>query len=107
MRGPSLFIAQYIGPPPLFERLADIAAFAHGLGFRALQIPVHDGRILDLARAEDSDYLQAIETLLADHGLVISELRPQRGMSVHLSFDVARAHLFDAATGRRVPAASA
>jgi len=26
MRGPSLFIGQYIGPPPLFERLADIAA---------------------------------------------------------------------------------
>jgi len=38
---------------------------------------------------------------------VRSELRPQRGMSVHLSFDVTRTHLFDAATGRRVPAASA
>ena len=46
MRGPSLFIAQFIGPPPLFDSLADVAAFARGLGFKAVQIPVHDPRIL-------------------------------------------------------------
>jgi sugar phosphate isomerase/epimerase len=90
MRGPSLFIAQYIGPPPLFERLADIAAFARGLGFRALQVPVHDARILDLGRAEDGDYLRGVEALLADHGLVISELAAQRVsqlLAVHPAYD--------------------
>jgi ABC-type sugar transport system ATPase subunit len=30
------------------------------------------------------------------------EVRPQRGMSVRLSLDLERAHLFDAATGRRL-----
>ena len=47
---------------------------------------------------------------MAGHPMAVRvrpELRPQRGMSVHLSFDLARAHLFDAATGRRLSAAVA
>lgn len=90
MRGPSLFIAQFIGPPPLFERLADIAAFAGELGFRALQIPVHDARMLDLTRAGDAAYLAQVEALLAGYGLVISELAAQRTsqlLAVHPAYD--------------------
>lgn len=90
IRGPSLFIAQFIGPPPLFERLADIAIFARDLGFRALQIPIHDARILDLAEADNAAYLRRIETLLEGHGLGISELAAQRTsqlLAVHPAYD--------------------
>lgn len=90
MRGPSLFIAQFIGPPPLFDSLADVTAFARGLGFKALQIPVHDPRILDITRVDDPACIRQIEQLLADHGLVISELAAQRMsqlLAVHPAYD--------------------
>jgi hypothetical protein len=32
------------------------------------------------------------------------DVRPQRGMSVQLRFDLERAHLFDAVTGKRLAA---
>jgi multiple sugar transport system ATP-binding protein len=30
------------------------------------------------------------------------DVRPQRGAHIHLSFDIGRVHLFDAATGKRL-----
>jgi multiple sugar transport system ATP-binding protein len=42
---------------------------------------------------------------MAGHGVsarVRPDVRPQRGAHIHLSFDIDRIHLFDAATGRRL-----
>ncbi|HLZ04454.1 MAG TPA: sn-glycerol-3-phosphate ABC transporter ATP-binding protein UgpC [Bradyrhizobium sp.] len=47
---------------------------------------------------------------MAGHQMAVRvrpDARPQRGSPVHLSFDLDRVHLFDAATGKRLAAASA
>lgn len=87
LKGPGLFIAQFLGDAPPFDRLDTIADWAAGLGFRALQLPTNDSRIFDLGRAAESrDYCDEIAGLLADRGLVVSEL------STHLQGQLLASH---------------
>lgn len=107
IRGPSLFAAQFIGPPPLFQTLPALARFAAATGFKALQIPVHDPRILDLARLDEAGYLDGIAALLAAEGLAISEIAAHRAghlLAVHPAYDAAMDALAPAAV-RGDPAA--
>jgi sugar phosphate isomerase/epimerase len=91
IRGPGLFLAQFIGPEPPFDSLDGLAAFASGLGFKGLQIPTFDPGILDIALAAESDaYCDEIRGLLAHHGVQIAELASQRFghlLAVHLAYD--------------------
>ena len=90
IRGPALFISQFIGPPPLFSTLDDVAAFAAGLGFKALQLPVHDPRFVDLERLDDHGYVDDIAGRLDRLGLVISEVAAPRAaqlIAVHPAYD--------------------
>ena len=48
LRGPGLFISQFVGTQPPFDTLSGLAEWA-GLGFKALQIPLSDPRLKDLA----------------------------------------------------------
>jgi hypothetical protein len=75
IKGPGLFLAQFIGDAPPFDSLAAIAGWAADLGYAGLQLPTLDPRFLDLALAAESDaYCDEIKGLLAEHGLVITEL---------------------------------
>ena len=91
IRGPSLFIAQYIGTEPQFDTLDGIAGWAAGLGFVALQIPVSHPHIFDVERAAASAaYCDDVRAVLARHGLEVSELASQRQghlMAVHPAYD--------------------
>ncbi|MFC7397126.1 sugar phosphate isomerase/epimerase family protein [Chelatococcus sp. GCM10030263] len=78
IRGPALFISQFIANDAPFNSLGGLAEFAAGLGFRALQVPVHDTRVLDLALSEDSVYIDGLQATLARAGLVISEISASR-----------------------------
>lgn len=40
IKGPGIFLAQFIGPQAPFNTLAGMAQWAAGLGYRALQIPL-------------------------------------------------------------------
>lgn len=87
IKGPALFLAQYAGDEPPFDSLEDIARWASGLGFEGVQIPSWDKRLFDLEQAAESqDYCQAIKGILAEHGLVISEL------SAHLQGQLVAVH---------------
>ncbi|WP_043529906.1 sugar phosphate isomerase/epimerase family protein [Litchfieldella xinjiangensis] len=87
IKGPALFLAQYAGDEPPFDSLEDIARWASGLGFEGVQIPSWDKRLFDLEQAAESqDYCQAIKGVLAEHGLVISEL------SAHLQGQLVAVH---------------
>ena len=84
MKGPGLFVAQFAGPAPPFSSLPGLAGWAKGLGYKALQVPLHDPRLLDLPRAAESpDHAQ--EVLGGMEGLALSELAAQR-----LRFQLAR-----------------
>jgi sugar phosphate isomerase/epimerase len=75
LRGPGLFLAQFIDTTPPFDTLDGLAGWAAGLGFRAVQIPTSAPHIFDLPLAARSQaYCDDVQGRLAAHGLVISEL---------------------------------
>jgi sugar phosphate isomerase/epimerase len=91
IKGPSLFISQFIGTEPEFATLDGIAKWAAGLGFVALQVPTSHPGIFDVAQAAASSvYCDDIRAVLDRHGLVVSELagqRPGHLMAVHPAYD--------------------
>lgn len=95
MKGPGLFVAQFIGAQAPFNTLSGLARWAGGLGYRALQLPTHLDHIFNLAQAASSqDYCDAVRGTLAEHGLVISELSTHiqgQCVAVHPAYDL----LFD------------
>ncbi|HEY3989793.1 MAG TPA: sugar phosphate isomerase/epimerase [Acidobacteriaceae bacterium] len=87
LQGPSIHLAQFASDSPPFDTLASIAKWAAALGFRGLQIPAWDARLIDLARAAESQtYCDEITGTLADFGLVVSEL------STHVLGQLVAAH---------------
>ena len=85
IKGPGIFLAQFIGPQAPFNTLAGIAQWAAGLGYKALQIPCNHPAIFDVERAAASQtYCDEVSGILAEHGLVISEL------STHLEGQLVR-----------------
>lgn len=90
MRGAALFISQFIGDREPFNNLSGIAGFAAGLGFRGLQIPLHDPRFLDLGQISESDYIKRFLATLDARGLAVSELSAHRAgclLAAHPVYD--------------------
>jgi len=87
IKGPGIFLAQFIGNEAPFNSLEVIADWAAGLGYKGVQIPTNDPRFLDLAKAADSqDYCDEIVGKLAEKGLSITEL------STHLQGQLVAVH---------------
>src|ERR1035441_7063874 len=88
IKGPGIFLAQYIGPCAPFNTLPAIAAWAADLGFTAIQLPCSSKPTLfDLARAAESQtYCDEVRGILAAAGLEISEL------STHLEGQLIAVH---------------
>ena len=75
IKGPGIFLSQFIGEQAPFNSLEGLAGWAAGKGYKAMQIPCHQPQIFDLAKAAQSQaYCDDINGKLAEHGLVISEL---------------------------------
>lgn len=95
MRGPAIFLAQYLGPESRFRTLEEIASWAAGIGYKGLQIPTLDPGIFDLSRAAESiTYCQEVRGLLAQRGLEVTELSTHlqgQLIAVHPAYDL----LFD------------
>jgi sugar phosphate isomerase/epimerase len=75
MKGPSIFLAQFLRDTPPFDTLEGLAGWAAAKGYRGLQIPTWDRRVIDLDLAAQSrgycdDYLGRLRT----HGLEVTEL---------------------------------
>ena len=91
IRGPALFLAQFIAPEPPFDRLETLADWAAGMGYVGLQIPTFAPHIFDLAKAAESRiYCDEIQGMLADKGLVITELTSHSQghcVAVHPAYD--------------------
>ncbi len=54
IKGPGIFLAQFIGPQAPFNTPAGIAQWAAGPGYKALQIPCNHPAIFDVERAAAS-----------------------------------------------------
>ncbi|HCR9736480.1 sugar phosphate isomerase/epimerase family protein [Citrobacter sp. FR21RM1OL9030] len=93
IKGPGIFLAQFIGGQPPFNTLEGLAGWAAGLGYKALQIPCNHKALFDVEQAAVSQtYCDDIRGMLADHGLVISELSTHlegQLIAVHPAYDEA------------------
>ena len=97
LKGPAIFLAQFLGAQPPFNRLDTIAEWAASLGYEGVQIPTGGtGSIFDLALAAESlTYCDEVTGTLAQHGLKITELSTHlqgQLVAVHPAYDT----LFDA-----------
>ncbi|ORM72119.1 sugar phosphate isomerase/epimerase family protein [Pantoea rwandensis] len=93
LKGPGIFLSQFIGEQAPFNTLEGLAQWASGLGYKALQIPCNHSAIFDLELASTSQtYCDEITGLLEKYGLVVSELSTHlegQLIAVHPAHDVA------------------
>lgn len=94
MKGPGVFLAQFLGDSPPFDTLDNLARWAAGLGYVGVQIPCNP-RLIDLPlAAESTAYCDDLNDMLAHHGIAITELSTHlqgQLVAVHPAYDV----LFD------------
>ena len=75
LKGPAIFLAQFAADEAPFNSLDSIAKWDAGLGFKGVQIPTWDDRLIDLAQAADSrSYCDDLRATLDKHGLQATEL---------------------------------
>ncbi len=75
MKGPAIFLAQFIGDEAPFNSLDAITKWAAAHGYKGVQIPTTDPRLIDLARAAESqDYVDEIKGICAANGVEVTEL---------------------------------
>jgi sugar phosphate isomerase/epimerase len=75
IKGPAIFLAQFAGDAAPFNTLDSICRWAADLGYKGVQIPTWDPRLIDLNKASDSkDYCDELAGTAANYGLEITEL---------------------------------
>ena len=87
LKGPAIFLAQFLGDTAPFNSLDAIAGWVASLGFKGVQIPTWDKRVFDLEQAaKNPEYCAQFQATLAKHGLVATEL------STHLQGQLVAVH---------------
>ncbi|WP_028297741.1 sugar phosphate isomerase/epimerase family protein [Olivibacter sitiensis] len=96
IKGPGIFLAQFIGDNAPFNGLKPICEWAKSLGFKGIQMPTLDSRFIDLKKAAESkDYADELKGTVEESGLQITELSTHlqgQLVAVHPAYDL----LFDA-----------
>ncbi len=96
IKGPALFLAQFADDKAPFNSLENICKWAASIGYKGVQIPTWDPRMIDLEKAaKDMDYVKQLQKTVKDAGVVITEL------STHLQGQLVAVHpayneMFDA-----------
>ena len=54
IKGPAIFLAQFVGEEAPFNSLENICKWASSLGYEGVQIPSWDSRLIDLKKASES-----------------------------------------------------
>jgi sugar phosphate isomerase/epimerase len=101
IKGPAIFLAQFLGDQAPFNSLASICKWAADLGYIGVQLPTWDSRIIDLQKAAESKtYADEIKGIVQGAGLAITEL------STHLQGQLVAVHpAYDALFDGFAPAA--
>ena len=87
VKGPGIFLAQFMGDQPPFNDLKSICLWAKSIGFKGVQIPTWDARCIDLQKAAESKtYADELKGLVNECGLEITEL------STHLQGQLVAVH---------------
>jgi sugar phosphate isomerase/epimerase len=87
IKGPAIFLAQFLGDQAPFNSLPAICKWAADLGYIGVQIPSWDSRLIDLEKAATSKtYADELKGIVAEAGLQITEL------STHLQGQLVAVH---------------
>src|SRR3712207_1040800 len=87
IKGPGIFLAQFLGDQPPFNDLESICRWAKDLGFVGVQIPTWDARCINLQQAAESKtYADELRGKIEAAGLQITEL------STHLQGQLVAVH---------------
>ena len=91
IKGPAIFLAQFLSNEPPFNDLKSICEWAKNLGFIGVQLPTTDPRIIDLQKcAESKTYADELKGLVTECGLEITELSTHlqgQLIAVHPAYD--------------------
>ena len=75
MKGPAVFLAQFMDDKAPFNNLKDISKYMADLGYVGVQIPTWDARCIDLQKAAESKtYADELKGIVNEAGLEITEL---------------------------------
>jgi sugar phosphate isomerase/epimerase len=90
IKGPAIFLAQFVGQAAPFDTLDHLAEWAASLGYEGVQLPCYP-HLIDLARAAESDaYCDDLRGGLARHGIQLTELSSHlqgQLVAVHPAYD--------------------
>jgi sugar phosphate isomerase/epimerase len=93
IKGPAIFLAQFVGDKAPFDKLDSIAAWAAKLNYKGIQLPSWDIRLFDLEKAAKSKaYCDDIKGTLAKRGIALTELSTHlqgQLVAVHPAYDIA------------------
>ncbi|MCZ4240716.1 sugar phosphate isomerase/epimerase family protein [Alteromonas macleodii] len=94
IKGPAIFLAQFMGKEAPFDTLENMAKWAASLGYKGIQVPT-DPSLFDLEKAAESqEYCDNIAKTCKDAGVEITELSTHlqgQLVAVHPAYD----ELFD------------
>lgn len=87
IKGPAIFLAQFMGDEAPFNSLDNICKYMADLGYKGVQIPTWESRLIDLEKAAESkDYCDELKGKVGEYGLEITEL------STHLQGQLVAVH---------------
>lgn len=93
IKGPAIFLAQFMGDAAPFNSWASITRWAGSLGYQGVQVPAWDGRAIDLAKAASSKtYCDEFAGIAKANGVAITELATHlqgQLVAVHPAYDAA------------------
>lgn len=102
IKGPGIFLAQFMGDNPPFNNLKTICEWAKGLGYVGVQLPAWDARCIDLKKAAESKtYADELKGLVNSCGVEITEVATHligQLVAVHPAYDT----LFDSFAPKEV-----
>lgn len=93
IKGPALFLAQFAGDAAPFNSWDTITRWAADCGYRGVQVPSWDARLIDLEKAAQSvDYCDEFKGIAAENGVAVTELSTHlqgQLVAVHPAYDEA------------------
>lgn len=93
IKGPGIFLAQFLRDSEPFNTLENIGKWVSNLGYKGVQIPTWDKRVIDLDEAAESKaYCDDLQALLEAMDLEISELAAHlqgQVLAIHPAYETA------------------
>ncbi|MGD6027679.1 sugar phosphate isomerase/epimerase, partial [Xanthomonas citri pv. citri] len=75
LKGPGIFLAQFLGDEAPLNTLDGITQYMADLGYKGVQLPIWDPRVIDIKQAAESQtYADELKGKLKEKGLEITEL---------------------------------